>query len=183
MTEKLFVEVRGNGLPITLLHGYPLDHTIWDDVADRLAKDARVITPDLRGQGRSPAPEGVYSMAELAGDVVQVLDKLGVEKTVIGGHSMGGYVSLALAQLYPERINGLVLVGSHAFADSPRRKKPVWIPSRRSNTVVWDRAWLPCRINFLFIRKSEKNAGVLSQKRLLRGSSATWPDWLRVKTR
>jgi len=123
MAEELFVEVRGNDLPLTLLHGYPLDHTIWLDVAARLESEARVIMPDLRGQGRSPAPGGTYSMNELAGDVLHLLDSLDVDKTIIAGHSMGGYVALAMAKLHPERLSGLVLVASHAYADPPEKKQ------------------------------------------------------------
>jgi 3-oxoadipate enol-lactonase len=123
MTEELFVETRGSGIPLTLLHGYPLNHTIWLDVAARLEDQAKVIMPDLRGQGRSPAPAGTYFMDSLADDVVQVLDNLGIEKTIIGGHSMGGYVALAMAKNHPERLSGLVLIASHAFADSPEKRQ------------------------------------------------------------
>ena len=123
MTEQLFYETTGVGVPLTLLHGYPLDHSIWQEVAAGLRNEARMIMPDLRGQGKSPAPQGTYSMEDLAGDILQILDRLNIEKTIIAGHSMGGYVALALAKNHPERLSGLVLVASHAYADSTEKKQ------------------------------------------------------------
>ena len=123
MNVDLFYEERGSGIPLTLLHGYPLDHTIWLEVAGKLKNEARVITPDLRGQGGSPAPSGVYSMQMLAEDVLRLMDKLGVEATIIGGHSMGGYVALAMAKHHPDRLLGLTLIASHAYADSPEKRQ------------------------------------------------------------
>ncbi len=123
MNVDLFYEERGSGIPLTLLHGYPLDHTIWLDTADKLKNEARVIMPDLRGQGTSPAPAGVYSMQILAEDVLRLLDRLGVETTIISGHSMGGYVALALAKYHPDRLLGLALIASHAYADSPEKRQ------------------------------------------------------------
>lgn len=123
MAEKLFVEVRGRGTPLTLLHGYPLNHTIWEDVEAQLDDEFRVIMPDLRGQGRSPSPAGVYRMRVMAEDILRLLDDLGVKKTVMAGHSMGGYVALTLAKHHPERLLGLALVASHAYADTPEKKQ------------------------------------------------------------
>jgi 3-oxoadipate enol-lactonase len=123
MTEQLFFETIGDGVPLTLLHGYPLDHSIWQDVAAGLKNEARIIMPDLRGQGKSPAPAGTYLMEDLAGDILQILDRLNIEKTIIAGHSMGGYVALALAKIHPERLSGLALVASHAYADSTEKKQ------------------------------------------------------------
>lgn len=123
MTEQLFFETIGDGIPLILLHGYPLDHSIWQEVAAGLKNEARIIMPDLRGQGKSPAPAGTYLMEDLAGDILQILDKLNIEKTIIAGHSMGGYVALALAKIHPERLSGLALVASHAYADSAEKKK------------------------------------------------------------
>jgi pimeloyl-ACP methyl ester carboxylesterase len=77
-----------------------------------------VITPDLRGHGKSPAPEGVYEMETMARDVFALLDSLDIGKAVIMGHSMGGYVTLAAAKLAPERFLGLGLISSQAAADT-----------------------------------------------------------------
>jgi pimeloyl-ACP methyl ester carboxylesterase len=84
---------------------------------------ARLILPDLRGHGRSPAPEGTYTMSLLAGDVAALLDELKLEQVLLAGHSMGGYVALAFAQAYPQRLAGLALVGALPGADTPERRQ------------------------------------------------------------
>ena len=121
-TEKLYYEEMGTGTPVVCLHGYPLDHTIWLDMARELADEARVILPDLRGHGESSVPQGPYSMQVMAADVVRLLDELGIERAAVFGHSMGGYVGLGFARHFPERLLGLGLVASRAFADSPEKR-------------------------------------------------------------
>lgn len=123
MGINLFYEEFGKGLPVTLLHGYPLDHTIWLELVPALEKEARLILPDLRGHGQSPEPQGPYSMREMAEDVVDLWNALGIEKSLIGGHSMGGYVALALARYFPERLAGLALVASRTNADAPEKRQ------------------------------------------------------------
>jgi pimeloyl-ACP methyl ester carboxylesterase len=119
----LYYEEYGQGTAMVLLHGFPFDHTIWEPLIPLLKQEARLILPDLRGFGRSPVPEGTYSMRLLAEDVAQLLDRLGIEKAMLVGHSMGGYVSLAFAQAYPGRLLGLGLVATHSAADSPERRQ------------------------------------------------------------
>ena len=115
----LHYEESGSGAAVVLLHGYPLDHTLWRAQIAALSDAYRVIAPDLRGHGASPAPEGDYSMDLLAADVAALLDRLGVERAVWVGHSMGGYVALAALRTMPHRVTGLVLCASHPLADSP----------------------------------------------------------------
>ncbi len=112
----------GQGIPMVLIHGYPLDHTIWDPVVSLLKDDFALILPDLRGFGGSETPRGPYRMVDLAADIAALLDRLGIAQAVIAGHSMGGYVALAFACTNPERILGLGLVASQAAADPPERK-------------------------------------------------------------
>jgi pimeloyl-ACP methyl ester carboxylesterase len=114
---------RGQGNPILLIHGFPFDHTIWDRVAGSLEPHTRLILPDLRGFGLSPAPEGVYTMRLMAEDIAALMDRLEIHKAILVGHSMGGYIGLAFAQVYPDRLAGLALVSSHAGADSPERRQ------------------------------------------------------------
>jgi len=114
---------KGSGTPLVLVHGYPLDHTIWNEVIPLLENDFDIITPDLRGFGGSDGIESQYKMTDMAADLAGLLDLLGIEKTVIAGHSMGGYVALAFAHVYPERMLGLGLVSSQAPADPPERKQ------------------------------------------------------------
>jgi len=114
---------KGSGKPLVLVHGYPLDHTIWDEVLPLLKHDFDLILPDLRGFGQSEVVESQYKLKDMAADIAGLLDKLGIENTAIAGHSMGGYVALAFVRSYPERVLGLGLVASQAPADSPNRKQ------------------------------------------------------------
>jgi 3-oxoadipate enol-lactonase len=111
-------EERGDGTPIVLLHGYCGSHHYWDEVIPELSKVGRVITLDLRGHGESSATEGIYSMEQLAEDVLAVLDELKLSQVNLFGHSLGGYVALAFAERYPERLLTLGLVHSTSFPDS-----------------------------------------------------------------
>lgn len=114
---------RGSGMPLVLIHGYPLDHSIWNEVAGLLENDFDLIIPDVRGFGESTTVDEPYTMMDLAGDMAAILDSLGLEKAVFAGHSMGGYVALAFAKAFPDRINGLSLVASQAAGDAPERKE------------------------------------------------------------
>ncbi len=118
-TIQLHVEQAGQGTPMVLIHGFPLDHTIWQPLVPLLQDRAHLIMPDLRGFGRSPGPEGVYSMRQMADDVLAMLDRMEIEHAIIVGHSMGGYITLAFAHAYPQRVSGLGFVSTHAAADTP----------------------------------------------------------------
>jgi pimeloyl-ACP methyl ester carboxylesterase len=120
---KLAYARRGKGMPLVLLHGYPLDHHLWDDVIPLLEDTFDLITPDLRGFGESTTVDTAYTMNDFASDIAGLLDHLGIGKATIAGHSMGGYVALAFARLYPERVSGLALVSSQVLADTPERRE------------------------------------------------------------
>lgn len=119
---ELAYERRGSGTPLLLVHGYPLDHTIWAPVAPLLEADFDLILPDLRGFGQSASSGTPYLLTDLAADLAALADALGLERVALTGHSMGGYVALAFARLYPERVLGLGLVASQAAADPPEKK-------------------------------------------------------------
>jgi len=119
---KLAYVRRGKGTPLVLIHGYPLDHISWDEVASLLENKFDVILPDLRGFGQSTTVETPYTISDMADDLASLLDHLEVEKAALAGHSMGGYVALAFAKKYPQRVSGLGLVSSQAVADSPEGK-------------------------------------------------------------
>jgi len=120
---ELAYERRGNGIPLVLIHGYPLDHTIWNPVVPLLENDFDLILPDLRGFGESGTPTPHYSMDDFAADLIGLLDQLGIQKAAIVGHSMGGYVALAFARCHPSRLRGLGLVASQALPDAPEKKE------------------------------------------------------------
>ena len=121
---ELAYERHGKGASLVLLHGYPLDHHLWDEVVPLLKDTFDLIIPDLRGFGKSTTVDTPYTMNDFASDLAGLLDQLGIQKVAVAGHSMGGYVALAFAQLYPERVSGLALVSSQVLADPPDRKDP-----------------------------------------------------------
>lgn len=114
---------HGKGTPLVLIHGYPLDRTIWNDLLPLLENDFDVILPDLRGFGDSDVVESLYKISDMASDIADLLDALSIEKAFVVGHSMGGYISLAFARAYSQRVLGLGLVSSQAMADTLERKQ------------------------------------------------------------
>lgn len=119
----LYFEELGHRPALMLVHGFPFDHTTWNAVAANLKDSYRLILPDLRGFGSSPLGESVSAMRLMAEDLAALLDRLGVEKVVLAGHSMGGYVGLAFAQAYPDRVAGLGLVCTQAVDDRPEKRQ------------------------------------------------------------
>ena len=110
-------------LPLVLIHGYPLDHTMWFGVIAALGGGVRTIAPDLRGFGKSGPPEGEPSIDALARDIVKMLDRDNIPRAVIAGMSMGGYVALSVAEMAREKMAGLALVNSQCFADTEEARK------------------------------------------------------------
>jgi pimeloyl-ACP methyl ester carboxylesterase len=109
----------GPGPVVVLIHGFPLDHTMWSHQRSSVGSIYRVILPDLRGHGTSAAPDGIYSVDEMADDVLELLDDLQItEPVVIGGLSMGGYIALSVAARHPERLKALMLMNTRASADT-----------------------------------------------------------------
>ncbi len=126
-TEFKKVKVRysdtGKGRVIVLLHGFLGSHELWNEFTKKISKKFRVIGIDLPGHGETPAIGYYHSMELLAQSVKAVLDKAGVRRYVIVGHSMGGYTALAFAELYPENLRGLCLFNSSSYADTEEKKK------------------------------------------------------------
>lgn len=121
--ETAFDDTGGRHVPLVLIHGFPLDRTVWSAQVKGLGGVARVIAPDLRGSGGTALPEGPVSMDTYAADVAALLDTLGVERAVVGGVSMGGYVAFAFRRLYPGRVRALVLVDTRPGPDSAEARK------------------------------------------------------------
>ena len=105
-------------IPLVLLHGYPFDHALWEQVVSRLPKDVPIVAPDLPGFGQEPAPAAEPSLDILADHVEQLLQRRNIQKAIVAGFSMGGYVALAMLDKYPARIARLALINSQPFADS-----------------------------------------------------------------
>ena len=100
----------GTGPVVVAAHGITANHTSWTRVAEQLAGDAQLVAPDLRGRGASSGLPGPSSMAGHARDLVAVLDHFGVDRGVVVGHSMGGYVTVVMAHRHPERVHHALLV-------------------------------------------------------------------------
>lgn len=110
----------GPGPVVVLIHGFPLDRTMWSFQRSSIGSIYRLILPDLRGHGTSAAPDGIYTVDEMADDVLELLDALQItEPVVIGGLSMGGYIALSIAARHPARLKALMLLNTRAKADSP----------------------------------------------------------------
>lgn len=112
----------GKGTAVVLLHGYLENLSMWDNLVPEFSKKNRVITIDLLGHGQSDCSGYIHSMEEQADMVAEVLSQLKIKKAILIGHSMGGYVALAFAELYSERIKALVLMNSTSLADNDEKK-------------------------------------------------------------
>jgi 3-oxoadipate enol-lactonase len=109
----------GNGVPLLLIHGFPLDRTLWRTQIAGLSQLYRVIAPDLRGFGQSSETDGeAVTMDQYATDLKSLLDSVNVKQAVVGGISMGGYIALAFYAQYADRVKGLILANTRAIPDS-----------------------------------------------------------------
>lgn len=111
---------RGEGDPMVLLHAFPLNSRMWAHQAEALAglrPSWRVITPDYPGFGRSPHPPAQPDVRYYAEQVGELLDKLELDRIVLGGISMGGYVAFACLRLFPERVRALLLANTRPEPD------------------------------------------------------------------
>lgn len=116
---RLAYELHGpaDGRAVVLLHPFPFDRRFFRDCALVQGEHHRIVVPDLRGFGESALPEGGFSVADLADDLAELLDTLRIERAVVGGLSLGGYVALALAARHRHRLSGLILADTKASAD------------------------------------------------------------------
>lgn len=113
----------GHGKPVVLLHGFCGSAAYWEELVPLLAENYRCIVPDLRGHGESPAPQAEkYTMEQLADDLAILLEELQLEQAYVFGHSLGGYVTLSLAERYAERLAGFGLIHSTAYPDDEKGK-------------------------------------------------------------
>lgn len=108
---------------LLLLHGFPLDHTLWTPNVARLAREAEIIAPDLRGFGTNTAQPAMRTMDDLANDLFSLLDQRGIEHVIPCGLSMGGYVAMAMLERSPERLAGLILCNTRSTADTEEAKQ------------------------------------------------------------
>jgi pimeloyl-ACP methyl ester carboxylesterase len=107
---RMHVVEAGSGTPVVLVHGFPQSSREWSRVMPLLEPHARAIAPDLRGAGRSEAPDSPYRLDTMCGDLVELLDALSIEQAVVVGHDIGALGALALAMDRPERVSRLVVL-------------------------------------------------------------------------
>jgi pimeloyl-ACP methyl ester carboxylesterase len=113
----------GKGPAIVLIHGFPEDGSLWEHILPALADSHTVLMPDTPGSGQSKLPSGVNTIEELATGIEAMLSKEGIEEAVIGGHSMGGYITLAFAEKHRAWLKGISLIHSIASADTEEKKE------------------------------------------------------------
>jgi 3-oxoadipate enol-lactonase len=121
--QKINYAEAGHGLPLVLVHGFPLDNRIWQSQLAALSDKYRVITPDLPGFGQSqPPPKQPFTMESLADTLHAFLTQLKAIPCALAGLSMGGYMSFAYERKYPTTLKALILVDTKAEADTPDGK-------------------------------------------------------------
>lgn len=116
--KKIFYTDAGNGPVIVLLHGYLETGDVWSRFSARLSASSRVLTVDLPGHGASDIFSEVHTMEFMAESINGLLNATGIERAFLAGHSLGGYITLAFAELFPERLTGYCLFHSHPLADT-----------------------------------------------------------------
>lgn len=119
--EKIAYSIQGKGRTIVMIHGFLGSKSLWEPLANRLKKRFRVICIDLPGHGNSNCVGYLHDMEMMADLLASLLSELKIRKSVIVGHSLGGYVSLAFAEKYPDKIHAMVLINSTANSDSKER--------------------------------------------------------------
>ena len=109
---KIHYEVHGDGPPLILTHGYSSTSAMWKEQVDALSKRHKLILWDMRGHGGSDYPDDgtLYSEALTVGDIAALLDQVGAKKAIVGGLSLGGYMSLAFYRAHPERVSALLII-------------------------------------------------------------------------
>ena len=120
--KSIAYHVEGNGKPVILLHGFGEDHRIWDEQIKFLKNYCMLIVPDLPGSGLSSFNTHLSSLNDFADCIHALLQQENISQCIMLGHSMGGYITLAFAERYPELLKGFGLVHSTAFADSEEKK-------------------------------------------------------------
>lgn len=113
----------GSGIPVMLVHGFGEDANIWDAQMKALEDDCMLLIPDLRGTGKASSSSLPASLEAMAADLLSILDAEKIPSCILLGHSMGGYIALAFAEIYPERLFAFGLIHSTTYADTEEKKE------------------------------------------------------------
>ena len=166
MVVQLAVREAGDGRPLVLLHAFPLSSAMWLDQRQGLSAHCRVITPDLRGFGGSALGDDEPTLVAAADDVAALLDRLDLDRVLLGGLSMGGYVAMMMLRRHANRISGLLLADTKATADpelarANRERIAVAVLADPGSTVLVDEV-LPSLVGPSTV---ERRGGVLGRVR------------------
>jgi pimeloyl-ACP methyl ester carboxylesterase len=121
--QPLVYELRGRGMPVMLIHGFTEDRRIWDPVLSGIEDRYMLILPDLPGSGQSTINLTLSQLTDFAEIIRVIMESEKITELVLIGHSMGGYISLAFAQKYPDKIKALGLFHSTSYGDSVEKKE------------------------------------------------------------
>ena len=121
--SRIYYREKGSGHPLVLIHGFCETHEIWDGFADNLSDTFRMLLPDLPGFGLSPLPHTPFTIQDIGLSMLGWLDELQLDRPVVIGHSLGGYVTMAMVDVQPDRFPGFGLFHSTAHADSEEKKE------------------------------------------------------------
>jgi len=145
--------MRGSGRPVVLLHGYLETGDVWDPLAEMMSDRFRVIVVDLPGHGESEVQGEIHTMEFLARAVREVLRDAGEERVMMAGHSLGGYVTLAFVELFPDMLSGYVLFHSHPHADTPeaiaRRNREIAVVRAGRKNIMY-----PGNVSMMFSKEN-----------------------------
>lgn len=148
-TGKIHYSDRGKGEVIVLIHGYLETSEVWNSFAEKLSDNFRIISVDLPGHGKSDNYGEVLTMEFIAALIKNLLERLDIKKVFLIGHSLGGYITLAFTELYPEMLSGYCLFHSQPFADSPetleKRKREIYLVNDGNKDVM-----IPYNISRMF---------------------------------
>src|SRR5699024_11354569 len=117
------LEIHGEGKPIILLHGFQEERKIWKEFIPLLKENHQVICPDMFGHGETPLLHEIQTMEEMAAAVKTIMEELNITSASFIGHSMGGYITMAFLEKYPDAVEKLLLLNSSPKADSEKRLK------------------------------------------------------------
>lgn len=130
--EMAYEETGGSGAALVLLHGFPLDRSMWREQTESLGGEFHIVAPDLRGLGETPLGDEEVSIEGMAEDVAALLDELNLGRVVLGGLSMGGYVAFEFLRKFPKRVRALVLADTRPQADTEEGRRAREANARRA---------------------------------------------------
>ena len=158
--SSISYRATGKGNSVVLLHGFAEDSRIWDEIIQHLSSGYQLIIPDIPGSGQSTLLDGKeISIADYADAIAAIIEKEGIDQCTMIGHSMGGYITLAFAKKYPEKIQAIGLFHSSAYADDEAkkdtRKKAIRVIEEKGSM-----AFLKTSIPGLFANPEKSKAGI-----------------------